>query len=424
MALDELIYESPVNQRETVAAGAIPLLVALLSAGTRVGVQKSVCRALVALAFKNPDHQQKLAAGGAIPPLVELSSTRTSSSVQEQAAETLGLLNLQNPDKQQDNVAAGALLLMVALLSAGTTAGVQETVCGVLLLLDPGNPVIQTINRSLLQQENAAEALYKLIYKNPDNQRETVAAGALPLMVALLSAGNTVDVQKSVCRALGDLATGSPAWESSLGALPGVQPGSPSYWDSSLGDLQQKLAAAGAIPPLVEFLSTSTPASVQLPAAMALLLLNHQNPENQLETVAAGALPLMVALLSAGTTAGVLERVCSVLGDLATGNPDLQRKLAAADNPENQLETVAAGALPLMVALLSAGTAAAEALGELIYKNPDNQQEIVAAGALPLMVVLLSAGTTASVQENVCWVLAGLAYGNPDHQRKLAAAGC
>eukprot|EP00798_Chlamydomonas_sp_ICE-L_P009422 gene9422-biopygen2877 len=106
-----------------VAAGAIPFLVALLSAGTNACVQENVCMALVELAEGNPDHQRKLAAAGAIPSLVELLSSSTPASVQLQAAMAIGSLNHKNPDTQGETVAAGAIPLMVALLSAGSTAG-------------------------------------------------------------------------------------------------------------------------------------------------------------------------------------------------------------------------------------------------------------------------------------------------------------
>eukprot|EP00798_Chlamydomonas_sp_ICE-L_P009420 gene9420-biopygen2873 len=171
-----------------------------------------------------------------------------------------------------------------------------------------------------------------------------VAAGAIPLMVALLYAGTTT----------------------------------------------------GAIPALVELLSTSTPASVQMQAAGALGHLNDQNPDNQRETVAAGAIPphggiaicchyssgntvaacaipLMVALLSADTTAGVQTAACYWLAILAVENPDHQRKLAAA------------GAIPALVELLSTSTPAnvqlqaARALGHMNDENPDIQRETVAA---------------------------------------------
>ncbi|KAJ1632040.1 hypothetical protein T492DRAFT_868932 [Pavlovales sp. CCMP2436] len=97
----------------------------------------------------------------------------------------------------------------------------------------------------------------------------------------------------------------------------------------------------------------------------------------------AGALPLLVALLRAGTEQGTTNAAAAVA--------------RLANNMPTRALIVEAGALPLLVALLRAGTEqgnsySALAIARLAEESP-TRMLILGEGALPLLVALLNAGT-------------------------------
>ena len=134
-------------------------------------------------------------------------------------------------------------------------------------------------------------------------------------------------------------------------------------------DNKVMVAAAGAIPPLVALLRSSS-ACVQRSASGALRNLSF-NDDNRIKVAAAGAIPPLVALLRSSST-GVQEQAAGALTNLSANN-------------DNQVKVAAAGAIPPLVALLSSSSAgvqeqAARALTNLSANN-DNQVKVAAAGA-------------------------------------------
>ncbi|KAG1657704.1 hypothetical protein FOA52_002508 [Chlamydomonas sp. UWO 241] len=113
---------------------------------------------------------------------------------------------------------------------------------------------------------------------------------------------------------------------------------------AQVADNQVKIAAAGAISPLVQLLGTNSVADVQTKAAAALTQLA-LNAENQVIIAAAGAIPPLVQLLGAGSSAGVQDAAAAAL-----------RRLAC--NADNQVTIAAAGAIPPLVQLLVPGATA------------------------------------------------------------------
>ena len=136
-----------------------------------------------------------------------------------------------------------------------------------------------------------------------------------------------------------------------------------------------EIANAGAIPTLVDLLSTGTE-KVKANAAKALMNLA-QNPEIQTKIV----LPGLIDLLSYDSPTAK-ETAAGALWNLAVMNP------------ENRTKIVAAGALQPLVNLLQSGSdeakeTAAGALMNLAFENPENRSKIVAEGALQPLVNLL-----------------------------------
>ena len=80
---------------KVVSAGALTLLVELLSAESSAAVQRAAAGALRNIAG-DVDHQVKVAAAGAIPPLVALLGAHSPAVVQEAAAEALHNIAFDN----------------------------------------------------------------------------------------------------------------------------------------------------------------------------------------------------------------------------------------------------------------------------------------------------------------------------------------
>ena len=155
-------------------------------------------------------------------------------------------------------------------------------------------------------------------------------------------------------------------------------------------DNRVKLAAAGAIPPLVALLDAhQSTTAIQDFAARALHNLAI-SPDNQVKIAAAGAIPLLCALLGGKGKSAVQLAAAGALRNLAC-------------NTDNRITITAAGGITPLVALLgprsSAATQeyAAEALWSLA-SNDDILVEVTAAGAIAPLVALLGAPRPAAVQ--------------------------
>ena len=160
-----------------------------------------------------------------------------------------------------------------------------------------------------------------------------------------------------------------------------------------------KIAAAGAIPPLVTMLGAKRTAEAREAAAGALENLTARK-DNSVKVAASGAIPLLVALLGAHSTEAMQAAATGSLRNIANNANDLVR-------------VAAYGAIPPLVALLGTRNtavqyAAAEALWNLT-NDADNKVKAVAAGAIPPLVALLGADNTTAVQEVAAGALRKLA---------------
>ncbi|CAE7246869.1 PUB12 [Symbiodinium sp. CCMP2592] len=160
-------------------------------------------------------------------------------------------------------------------------------------------------------------------------------------------------------------------------------------------DNRASIAAAGAIPPLVELLSSSTP-EAQAAAAGVLRNLAADDYDNDVLIAEAGGIPALVELLRSSTpevqaaAAGVLRNlaaddydndVLSVLIAEAGGIPALVELLRSSDPKDPTVQRNAAGALKNLSA------------------NADNKALIAKAGGIPPLVSCLTTGTAWAQQK-------------------------
>ena len=177
------------NKVKVATAGAIPLLVALLSSEISTGGWMAAARALRNLAA-NGDIRVEVIAAGAIPSLVALLSVQSIDRVQEAAAEALSSLAI-NAENRARVALSAAIPPLVALLGAQSTESMQIV---------------------------AAVALCHLT-RDADDQTRAAAASAIPSLVALLGAHIPTGVQAIAARAIGQLALNGVAIESDPRAL-------------------------------------------------------------------------------------------------------------------------------------------------------------------------------------------------------------
>lgn len=125
-ALMNLTLKQPEMQDAVAGAGAIPLLVGMLREpvgqpanedGSAAAQMEEVAGALTNLADTHEANQRAIGEAGAVPPLVAMLSAG-SASAREEAAGTL--MNLSAHEANKDSIAkAGAILPLVEALSAG-----------------------------------------------------------------------------------------------------------------------------------------------------------------------------------------------------------------------------------------------------------------------------------------------------------------
>lgn len=136
--------------------------------------------------------------------------------------------------------------------------------------------------------------------------------------------------------------------------------------------------------------------------------------------IAAGALPLLVALLQSDKSA-VQEAAAHALRSLAIGS--------VSNDEQNKEAIIAAGAVPLLVALLrpyqpEVQRRATQALEGLAEGSQLSRDAIIAAGALPCLVALLrSDHPEANVPYTAAATLKRIAEGSQHNKNAIIAAG-
>jgi hypothetical protein len=249
------LYHLSLGDVEIAAAGAVPVLVELLT-DSDVDVVDQAVAALRDISC-NQSHRADLVKAGAIPPLVRLLKDG-ADGVQGDAAAVLCNLVNGNADNTAATVAAGAAPLLVQLLIDGTDDA----------------------------QDCAARTVMSMVY-HEEQQDAIVEAGVIAALVQLLSDGPE-DAKVFAAGALWSLAASNYAYV-------------------------QSMIAEGAIPSLVQVLSDTTDNTQEYAAGALKSIASDKAARTAI--IAAGAIPPLVQLLSEGTenvkeqSVGVLEHL-------------------------------------------------------------------------------------------------------------------
>eukprot|EP00850_Spirogloea_muscicola_P009918 SM000057S18348 [mRNA] locus=s57:178151:180092:+ [translate_table: standard] len=239
--LRKLARFSTENRERISAAGAVPLLISLLSSNDGLAVENAVT-ALLNLSI-NDSNKYKIAAAGAIDTLVLVLSTGTSTA-RENAAATLFSLALLDENKVAIGE-AGAIGPLVDMLSHGTPRG----------------------------KKDAATALFNLSI-HPANKLQIIQAQAVPPLVNLMLDVQSGLVDKAVA-VLSNLAT-VPRGREAIGAE--------EHGISGLVDVVEAGSQRG-----------------KENAAAALLQLANNSPAHCAAVLRSGPIPALVALTQSGT---------------------------------------------------------------------------------------------------------------------------
>lgn len=471
-----------VNQVSVAKAGGIPPIVQLLDDGTPQATvfaadalsrlahnntenQTNIAKKLVSLlGYKNADAQRRAAHAlwqlasknqgapvrvvnaGAISPLVMLLGTG-SIEAKEEAAEALRSLAHNNPSNQLA-IATG----LVALLGTGTAEG-QEQVTKMLIKFaeDPHNRTaiseagaVQRLigqlrgggETSIKAQELAAAVLVHLCEDSQENLDALVEHEGIEPLVLLLQ-GENEEAQARAAAAICRITLNQTDIQTRVAAQGAIDPlvallshgksvdarseAASALWSLSTANTvtQQAIADAGAIPPLVRLLhensdDQSKREAAQRQAARALATLAKDNATIQDSIASNEGIPPLVSLLGEDHEDEVHAMAAMALAELAR------------NHEANQTAVAKAGGIEPFVRLLRAEQEserakceAASALWSFSTRHFANQVAIAKAGGVAPLVSLLGYGGTYA-QEQAAGALASIALDNPDNEGAIA----
>lgn len=210
------------------------------------------------------------------------------------------------------------------------------------------------------------------------------ATSDIPALVRSLNSGSRV-AQLQAVNQLGELAAGSAAQCAAI-------------------------AAAGAVPPLVQLIGGSSNTAVQTPAAQLLQLVVEKGRLSRDAIMAAGGMAPLVALLEQGRP-------------LARGTAACALSWLARQDEQCSSDIVAAGAVGPLVQLLQcnntvAQAQAASALQHIAACSEQLSRAIWEAGAVPLLVRLIP-----TLEDKAVFALGAMAIDRDEVREAIAAAG-
>ncbi|KAJ0393879.1 hypothetical protein P43SY_007247 [Pythium insidiosum] len=354
---------SAATQRLVADVGGIPPLVALLKRGACDDDKLHAAAVLSVLAPLDARHQRRMLDEGALPLLVGLLHSvhdghkqfamaalgglaRGGAHCQSQigsAGAVAPLLKILQRGHDEQQRAAVAVLSRLASLPANRGFFLHSTVVELLVarLSSPRHAV----------RELSADLLGLLATDDERAGRLIVEARAIAPLVALLRLGVS-DQQRGALGALGKL--------------------------SALRGVPELVADAGAIPPLIQALGGAPPELQR--KVVAVLDKLAADKSAQLAVVVSGAMPALAPLLQCHDAA-VRSQVASTLEKLTI------------DAPQVPPLVVAAGAIPPLVAMLSAPDEsdrdAAATLLWALSRADASHRPMQRAGAIPLLVAML-----------------------------------
>ena len=295
--------ESETEEGEPVArmiaeAGGVPALVVLLAASSRAA-RESAAMALCRVARRPRDNRAVIVNARGIAACVRLLTATDVTDLTRQAA--AGVLQHVACFSMQFKVAianAGAIPLLVGLL--GDVAASDDT------------------------KADAARCLWSIAVN--DQKKISIAnAGAIPHLVAL--------VARRSASSLGDGPSSNIAVrEAAAGALQNLA--------ANNSDNKAAIISAGAVPPLVELLSTSSVETARETAAGALQNLAKHREANKSVLIEAGVLPPLIKTLGDDRASARSQRTSA----RAIEN------LVWTSNDDNKRAVIDAGAVPVLCA--------------------------------------------------------------------------
>ena len=248
--------------------------------------------------------------------------------------------------------------------------GEHSKIEGLLLKLASGNPE---------DQRSAAGEIRLLAKRSADNRIAIAEAGAIPLLVDLLS---TLDLRTQ---------------EHTVTALLNL-----SICEHNKGSIM----SSGAVPGIVHVLKTGS-MEARENAAAALFSLSVVD-ENKITIGASGAIPALVTLLSEGTQRGKKDAATALFNlCLYQGNKG---------------KAIRSGIVPLLLRLVNGPECGmldeALAILAVLASHPDGKAAIRSADGLPTLAVVIGSGSPRN-KENAAAVLLHLCSG--DHEYLVAA---
>lgn len=363
--------------------GGINLLVSLLSTSTNVSTKANAADTLGSVAV---EHAQQVGSSGAIVPLVALIKTQ-SNHAQKTAARALAAIAAGGKDNQDSIKEAGGVELLVGLLNRPSISSSNDRISPGLLwdrlrAVVAEKAVVVLEGDYELVQSMAAAALSELARGNSNNQMAITACGGIQPLIQLVT-DSSEDAKVAAASTLWSLADKNFSNQQAIANANGLEALVIMAGHSNLELGQQK--ASGAIASLaqnnddntkslaeklVKQLATSKKeSSTREKAARAVANFARADVSNQDAVAAAGGIELIVSHLeprvhqekmSVDVSRMLGSKQESMAADQGDGKHHLtQRELASAlwaladANSLNQKSIARAGAIPLLIAMLS-----------------------------------------------------------------------
>lgn len=442
-ALAQLAAHSAEARAAAVRAGACTSLVELLAGPQSAesdGTCCACCSALAALCVESGS-QSALAAAGAPRCLVRLVSRwEASPAVALAALRATHALCADHAANKAAVGAAGGVAALMPLLSSGAGAEAGACLLEVLCRGCAGNRAaaltggaLAALTRALSGECGgaAARALGVVVTGVPDAQAAAVAAGAVPLLAALLARGDPAAREGAVA-ALRSLTTRFTPAVDALVMCQGVPPlvtllRSGQLCEPACCVLRNVAAlpahrahvvAVGAVPPLVDLLERGSVAATAA-AAAALTNLAADVQSHKRAIVRAGALrPLVSALRAAGSgTEAVRGAAAGAVGNLVSGCGEHAEQALLL----GVLDPLCAMTASAMYCGADGQQAAARALRSLVAGSRLRAEQAVRCGAVEALLAAAAKGSSAAVRDTALRVLAALLQLGSFSHRALAS---
>ncbi|WCJ41218.1 U-box domain-containing protein 13 [Euphorbia peplus] len=243
-------------------------------------------------------------------------------------------------------------------------------------------------------QRSAAGEIRLLAKRNADNRVAIAEAGAIPLLVGLLSTPDSRTQEHAVTALLNlSICEDNKGSIISAGAVPGIvhvlKKGSMEARENAAATLfslsvldehKVTIGSSGAIPPLVTLLSEGTPRGKKDAATALFNLCIYQG--NKGKAVRAGVVPTLMRLLTE-PGGGMVDEALAILAILAS-------------HPEGKAAIGATEAVPVLVEVIGSGSPRnrENAAAVLVHLCSEDQKHLVEAQELGVMGSLLDLAQT------------------------------